>query len=610
MTDLATRGWQVVLGDDTTPSASGPTGKTLDVTQVCSGLRYSTRLPGGYADCSWNMAMPFRQAARLLGQLRRVRVFYRGTLAWQGRIEESPAAIEGVGSLPVTALGYSADLHADEFTAIYGASLYDRWKPAAEVVQGQFPLGNLTFYAPGFAGDSNVNPGMCIAYGGGGDYDATYDNVALVWVGVPGCHIRRIRGTVHPWPAANGAILYGFYVVPQGGFSWSTAPSGTQGLASGAMPAIDQVFDVTPSAVPLVADALRFDWQVTTTGTNVSAQGFLVHSLRITSELTAESPSDVPPNAIPLDPQNMDAATVMRSALRWHGSVNVPYPLANFQMTDAGVAGTGGGTVVDQLAFPDATTVEAVVDEVNKAVGYEWGVFDDGFRFASLETITTPGQEALVALGSRAPSNWLVLRQADGHRIAVTRSLELVRNVVRVYYTDASGLPFVVEATDLQNQRNPLNQAGVRRVGSVTIPGTATAAIAAQVGAAFLQQYSRPVVKGTAQLGTSQVMRRRIDAYHQVDQSNWDLVPAPLILPGHWVQLPDTIGMTDQGGRGPFGYASSDTPQSIAAGGVPDSLVPVRGVEVNCDREQVTLTLDTSRDLFTIQLAKLTRGGA
>jgi hypothetical protein len=616
--DLASRGWQVVLGDETdqgfnTASTSRVGGKGKDVTQVVSALRYATRLPGGYSDASFNIAMPFRQAAQLVTQLRQLRIYHRGHLVWKGRIEEAPAAIEGVGMMPVTALGYSADLSHDEFTAIYGASLYDRWKGSWEVVQDQNPLSEgLTWFSPGFAPDSNANPGMVFGYLNGGPYSATADEVALVWLGVPGTLLRRVRCTLYGIGATNAAILYTFAMVPQGGFAWGSLPSGAQAISLGSLVAGDTALDVTANAVPLAADALRFDWDVSGSGAGTALNGFLVHSLRVTTELTAESPSDVAPNMIPLDPQNMDVVTVLRSALRWHGSTEVAYPLENFQLMDGSVADTGATTPVDQVAFPEPTTVEAVIEEVNKQVGYEWGVFDDGFRYGSLETITTEGQNGLVRLGSRKPQAWIVLRQADGHRIAMTRSLELVRNVVRVYYADASGVPFVTEASDLQNALNPLNVAGTRRVGTVTIPGNSDSATASAVAAAYLKEFSRPVFKGTVQLGTEHVIRRRVDVYHQADQSTFYFQPAAQVLPGQWVQLPDTIGAADQGGKGPFNFDVSqqaDQAYTIREGGIPDSLVPIRGVEVNCDREVVTLTLDTSRDLFGIQLARLTRGG-
>lgn len=592
---LRDAGFRVVIGD---------LDEARDVTDLASGLRYSSRLPGGYADCSFSLHMPLADAVTFLTHLNDLQVFYDGQLAWEGRIEEPPRGSYGSEALPVNALGRGARLKRQKFTKLFVTSGYDRWRGAQELVANQPAASDLQSFV-GYPPDANANPGFVFGYPNGATIQVA-DDVAWIWAAPPGCSILRVAGSINA-QGTSGALTSRLYTMSAlAGYGGTTLETV---VASRALSAGDTTFDVTLSNTG--ATYLRFESEFTSGApvTISSPEFWHYHSMKIVGARTVAG-------AV-FDPAQVTTYGVIRALLSEFGGSVVQSSDEMMQIRAILPSFIPGASLTPTFAWPDLifdqpTTVEEAINRVNAVVGWEWGVFENGlFYYGPIHTITTLGRDSTFGDGSGSgylaafPTWWLMGLAADGHRVVLNESITDVVNEVYVYYTDAAGLDGVSYSSDFTNTDNPLNQrdgSGPKetQTGTVSIPGTCDSTTAASIATAYLAQYSRPQVKGEITWNGLEAPKVRVGA----TTSQGEVMPTPLIRPGHWVQVPDAVGMRDSS-RSPVA-----NPRSSGVVGVPIDLLPIRSVEVDADTGSVTCTVDSSRDVLGVMLAQLTAAAA
>lgn len=575
-----------------------------DVSSSASRLRYACRLPGGFADCSFILGMRVRDTRRWLVEGVRCRVFYRGRLAWDGKVVEPPIADFGAKAIPVTALGHGSDFRNERWSKLFIHHGYDRWRSSAELAASNPPAdggGGLSDLTPGIPPGGN-DVGLWIVQAPDESLTANNGKYAMTYTAPPGCEILRVKGT-HYQNHIN-LMTHGLYAYEADEGPPAFIGSGEEVVFAVAGNASSASYDDTltnpatylqhfivafTSYGPAAAD-LRlgvYDHYVigaTDAGGTVFDTDD-VTSYRALEALLAEYGGDV----------WMDGLTCPLehpyTGLGWDGDTSIDLTLdPQYAWTD--------------LLFENATLEEAM-QRLNAPVGWEWGVFEDGrLYWAPLETIMTfrTGEPNLTP--PTAPAWWYRARQGDGWDIQVSRSTTDVVNAVRVTYTDTTGQPGVVVVTDYDNPRNPLNDPSnplvprTKRDG-ITDAGTATEAEATLFGQAYLRQYGRAQVKGSATVNAQRVQR---GASHELLQEEWGW--APCIRAGEWVNLgdvddnPAVSAVTHPRTRGGAGKYQP-----------PGELLPIRSVDVDADKGVVTLGIDTARDTFGTALARFARGG-
>lgn len=587
-------GFRVTVGPD-----------EVDLTDLVSGLRYASRLPGGFADCTFNLHMPLVDAAPYLIHLAPVHVYFEGSLAWEGRIEEPPRGSVGTEALPVTALGRGAKLKRQKFTKLFVTAGYGGWRNSAELVAGSERVPNNTqFVSPGFPSDANANPGVLVGYPNTQAMDAN-DRHAWIWSAPPACEILRVKGSWNAVGASANILGSLFAMTALAGYAGTSAETI---VAARTITAGDTTFDDTLAASGCTY--LRLDFAQTVSGTAAADLFYHVHSMQIVGARTAEGEV--------FDPSQVTTYAVIRSLLAAYGGSAVQASDEAMQLVSLLPSFLPGYTNAPSFAWPDLvfdqpTTVEDAITKLNEPVGWEWGVFEDGlFYYGPIQLITTLGRESAAAnvLLKNYPPWWLSALAQDGHRVTLSQSLSDIVNEVFVYYTDASGARQYAYASDFGNAQNPLNErdgSGPRDVvtGTVDLPGTSDAASAAQVASAYLAQYSRPQVKGDVVWNGLTAFKVQIGTGSLTQISDGSRVveamSTPLIRPGHWIEVGDAVGLVDvswQTVRQPTGTSTQDR-------AAPNQLLPIRSVEVNADAGQVTCSVDSSRDEFSTTIARL-----
>lgn len=610
---LATRprmsGFSVVVDDRVS-------GQAWDLTAAASNLRYSSRLPGGFADCTFTMSSSDRQLRRALRPLHRVRVYFRGSLAWEGRIEEPPMTQQDADGIPVLALGYGADLRNIKFTKLYVERGYGRWRPGSDLHQSYpnstAPSAGAPTFPPGYNGVS-----AAITYAQGQTF-ATTDDQALVYQAPAGCSILRVKGT---WKGIGGTVnISGKLDTFTSALSGFTTAGDQTIVAARLVSAGDTTFDVTLTSP---STYLRLSADQTSAGYVPGAdQSVAITDMRLVGARTVDG-------AV-FDPDQVTTFAVLRSMLAEFGGGAVQSsPERMFSSLFAAsadwlAAGSAFTSLVvwDSLVFDSPTTVEQAIGKLNEPIGWEWGVFEDGlFYYGPIESITSVADGVLgpEGTGPQAMPVWTVtLRQSDGHRSGLTESLAGVVNEVTVTYTTPGGISKQVFRTDYTNPANPLNglNGPLQRRGEVVSGGTLTDSEAAEVAQAYLAQYARPQVKGDIQLNTVDVPMQVFGPGTKtvpMSPAPTRVFPGPLLRPGHWVTLPDadddrlvmgarvvrTTDVTSVSG----GYTSG--PMSVQA-----RPLPIRQVSVDADRGSVTVTVDSTQDRFGPLLARLAQGRA
>lgn len=588
-------GFRVVIGEGDA---------ARDVSSSASRLRYACRLPGGFADCSFILGMRVRDTRRWLVEGVRCRVFYRGRLAWDGKVVEPPIADFGAKAIPVTALGHGADFRNERWSKLFIHHGYDRWRPSSEVHGGSdLPppdnTGGQSYLAPGIAPGQN-EVGLWFSADGGAAYGTTDGDLSYTYTAPPETEILRVVGSYDQYIyGSDYQRLWAFEAdeTPNMTGTGKEAIVDTNGTASGSydvtlaaaakylMHSHRALASVGPNGTPLRAGVYdHFVIGATDAGGAVFDTDD-VTSYRALEALLAEYGGDV----------WMDGLTCPLehpyTGLGWDGDTSIDLDLdPQYAWTD--------------LLFENATLEEAM-QRLNAPVGWEWGVFEDGrLYWAPLETIMTfrTGEPSLTP--PTAPAWWYRARQGDGWDIQVSRSTTDVVNAVRVTYTDTTGQPGVVVVTDYDNPRNPLNDPSnplvprTKRDG-ITDAGSATEAEATLFGQAYLRQYGRAQVKGSATVNAERVQR---GASHELRQEEWGW--APCIRAGEWVNLgdvddnPAVSAVTHPRTRGGAGKYQP-----------PGELLPIRSVDVDADKGVVTLGIDTARDTFGTALARFARGG-
>lgn len=603
---LREAGWRVTVGED---------GANSDVTDLVSGLRYGSRLPGGFADCSFSLHMSLSRAAPFLTHLAPVQVHYGGSLAWEGRVEEPPRGAFGTEALPVMALGRGSEAKAQKFTKLFVTSGYGRWKGAWELIEGQTQPVNAQSYSPGFAPDANANPGFLVGFPNGSPANIDSDDAAWIWVPPAGCDILRVKGSLNAVGASASTNTALYALTALAGYAGATAETI---LAGRAISAGDTTFDDTLSATGIAY--LRIDFDQGSTGTAATDEFFHYHSMQIVGARTAEG--DV------FDPAQVTTYAVIRSLLSEFCSPAIQSSDENMQLTQSLGTYIAGATLMPSYAWSDLvfdtpTTVEDAINRLNSVVGWEWGVFEDGlFYYGPIHTITTIGRTPLLGSGNVKswPPWWLACMAQDGHSVRLIQSTSDIVNEVRVSYTDASGVQKIYYASDFTNAQNPLNLpdgSGPRqkRTGTVDIPGQSDLATATAMASAYLAQYSRPQVKGEVTWAGLVAPKVEVGSlsFTQLDAgtSTPEYMPTPLIRPGHWIEVGDAEGLVDvswQTMRPPTGVLTGyQTTDDRAAS---SRVLPIRSVEVDCDAGRVTCSVDSSRDVFGVALAQLQQKAA
>ena len=588
-------GFRVVIGEGDA---------ARDVSSSASRLRYACRLPGGFADCSFILGMRVRDTRRWLVEGVRCRVFYRGRLAWDGKVVEPPIADFGAKAIPVTALGHGADFRNERWSKLFIHHGYDRWRPSSEVHGGSdLPppdnTGGQSYLAPGIAPGQN-EVGLWFSADGGAAYGTTDGDLSYTYTAPPETEILRVVGSYDQYIyGSDYQRLWAFEAdeTPNMTGTGKEAIVDTNGTASGS-------YDVTLAA----------------------AAKYLMHSHRALAS--------VGPNGTPLRAGVYDHFVI--GATDAGGAVFDTDDVTSYRALEALLAEYGGNVWMDGFTCPlehpytglgwdgdtsidldldpqyawtdllfENATLEEAMQRLNAPVGWEWGVFEDGrLYWAPLETIMTfrTGEPSLTP--PTAPAWWYRARQGDGWDIQVSRSTTDVVNAVRVTYTDTTGQPGVVVVTDYDNPRNPLNDPSnplvprTKRDG-ITDAGSATEAEATLFGQAYLRQYGRAQVKGSATVNAQRVQR---GASHELRQEEWGW--APCIRAGEWVNLgdvddnPAVSAVTHPRTRGGAGKYQP-----------PGELLPIRSVDVDADKGVVTLGIDTARDTFGTALARFARGG-
>ena len=590
-----------------------------DVTDRCAGLRYSSRLPGGYADCSFTLDMSLVDSLQFLYALAYVRVDFRGQLAWEGRVEELPRGITGDSGLPVTALGKGAVLRGQRVTAVFVDTGYDRWRASWEVVTGYAQPAHAQWESPAFASNGNGNPGVLIGSPEGTQEANATDDFAILMIPPPGTLIRRVKGSFDSVDALSNLVQQALYGVDAlSGVGGSTAETV---MAARLLNAGDTTFDTTFTTP---RPYLRID---NLTVGDFAAAGSddrgLFHSMRYTTELNADGGV--------MDVDAVTPFTVIRAILaNYTGGVlqSSPENMYDGLLLPNFVPGAGLDAMYElsSVAFSSPTTPEDMITEVNKLVGWEWGVFENGLMYyGPMHLITTvPPSGSFGGLGVYGyPAWWVDCRSGDGHDVNLTASLTDTFNAVQVAYKDASGVETLLLVTDYTNGMNPLNNRDgslpprETRTGSVTLPDGATAADAAAAGDAFLADSSRAQVKGDVTWNTFLVPKVEVGASGRGNMDTGAFSPeyvlTPLLRTGWWVQVPDAlqndrvarVAQLDRFGADNVNeiYGSGGT--NITYRPVPDDLLPIRSVEVDADAGTVRCSLDSTRDLFDVQLARL-----
>ena len=600
-------GFRVLIGEE---------GAQYEVADRVSALRYSTRLPGGFAECTFNLHMSLLAAVDFLTHLAPLQVFFDGSLAWEGRIEEPPRGTYGTESLPVTALGRGAKLKRQKFTKVFVTSGYDRWRPAWETVTGDAPPVNTQQASPSYAADADPNPGFVVGFPNASAVHVTADDAAWLWIPPPGTDIFRVAGTLNVVGTSTVTSTALYALTTLTGFGGATAETI---LAGRTISAGNTTFDDTLSTSSVIA--LRIDFDQGSTGTAATDEFFHYHSMKIVGARTVDG-------AV-FDPAAVTSYAVIRSLLSEFGGSVVQSSAEAMLFERLLRGGIPGNTNVptfawSELVFDTPTTVEEAIERVNAPVGWEWGVFENGlFYYGPIQLITTLRFESndnalandLIGMVTNPPW-WLDALAQDGNRIELAQSVSDIVNEVIVTYTDAAGTPQRAYSSDFTNGQNPLNLpdgSGARDIvtGYVDLPGTSDATTAAQVASAYLAQYSRPQVKGEITWAgfrapkiqySSRVESNPAEALQLPAEFRPESMPTPLIRPGHWVEVGDAIGLIDVSWptlrRVGDDQSGSDRP-------APSTLLPIRSVEVNADTGEVTCAVDSSRDVMSVTLARL-----
>lgn len=584
----------------------GEGARARDVTPGISGLRYSSRLPGGYADCSFVLtgANDFKMVT---GD--RVRVYFRGRLAWDGFIEELPT--RGTTRSPsVVCLGHGAKLRGRKWSKLVIEHGYGRWRPSAELAAGNPPAeggGGLSALTPGIPPGGN-DVGLWIIQAPSESLDTANGKFALTYTAPPGTEILRVKGT-HYQNHIN-LMTHGLYA-----YAASEGPPAFIGTGE------EVVFAVAGNASSAsyddtLAEAAKYLQHVIVAFTSY---GPAAADLRLgVYDHYVIGATDA--NGAVFDTDNVTSYRVLESLLQefggdvWMDRLTAPerHPYIGTDWDDGDELDTSLDPTYawTDLVFESATLEDAIV-RLNTPVGWEWGVFEDGrLYWAPLETIM--GTSALPP-GSGTPATapvwWYQARESDGWDLALTESRVDVVNAVQVRYTTAQGIESIVELTDFANPSNPLNDPSnplvpVERRDGVFEGGQMTDAEAAVVARAYLRQYGRSQVKGTVTVGAPVVSRGSSAQEREVEEWAW----APCIRPGEWVAATDASDRP--------GVSAVTTGNQLSRTGTdsryqpPGALLPIRSVDVEADTGRVTLNVDTSRDTFQTMMARFARGVA
>lgn len=454
-----------------------------DITERVKNLRFSSAIPGGYADCSFQLDGDQRD---LIPHLSTLTIVNGSTLVWQGQVED--VDLTSLATTSVTAFGFRRLLTETSLRRIWRSTDLGRWRTlqmppgaaidasftrvaAASVGIGTFDIADLTKRGVKIAGTGVSGSGPTWAVG---------ESDGAEIIAPSGITFTRMRATVTKVGGFGSLTL-----TPKWSPDGSTWTSGTAISATGSI-------NETPANSP---DRVRLLMHVIGVGAAVdSADYYETTAIRLFGTSLDEDTTT-----------GFNGGTILRDLI-----AQVPGLVA-------GTIETGSDFAIDDIALWERDSALAALEAIVALYSRDWAVWEEG-RF-----------------------DW-VTRQPDGNvRYAISlqdvtdaridTTLDGMPRTVYVVYTDASTQIEEEASAASTALSNPYVLAGRNR-HLVVRQGVMTAATAA----ALAQQLA-------TKLGTIVPARGSVSmALTQMVESQDSKVPAVTILPGDIISLYDMPG--------------------------------------------------------------------
>lgn len=474
-----------------------------DVNNQPDNLTFSTSMPGGFDQCSLTLNRDPRVNWPDLQELSTVTAYglAGSQVAYQGRIEEFPSQAGQQSSFSPTIAGWQNHLQDDQYAAVI---FIDR-----ELANWNDPTTTRQINLI----NSGLQTSSFLSYQVGAD---PANKIALIFSGT------------WPWPLAAGAVpiaeaWYGNGAAKLARIQASAISqlSSTYQLdTTGSINGFDQLNILFCSDNTAVTSSNGTN-DISANGSSHTVTASTVEPYGLVQLLNAAGASGSPPDntTLGIALENLAAIGNHGLTLQTGASGTSPsyddgylasdiegYVLTNWCPKLAYSTGTSGtiqpsSFVIPQLAFPSATTPDAIITAANQFELRDWAVWEattgtNGPTYYS-NTRGTRGKQWIARVGPAQLQN----AGAQMNRLwnGVIVQWSNVDGTTGLVGPPASNAPNTSSSLLDSDPANPANILGINRWYLLTL-GTSTLAGATQVGAIFLQEQALISTSGQAQL--------------------------------------------------------------------------------------------------------------
>jgi len=490
--------------------------KDLDLTAQLTGLRFRSSIPGGFATCTFSVNRPLDVQPDEIQFFGTVFVYdgRNGTVLWEGRIEDLGRTAGSSGEVwSLSATGPRAVAQDQTFPIIYVDQSQERWhRSRYSSSKAVTETGEV---------DENT-PAWILRANEGDAIDTTWTaDIIYRYMAYAGQHIARVRCDIIGDGGSANYPVGVFMRVGGGGSTFSKKQSSVAGTQTLAVNTGSAGWDPTANVA-----SLRFqrDTSSTTAG-DTTAQYF--HNIVVRSTLLKADGTEDFTNTYSVN--NVDPVEVVADLL---GRVLT-------QFDGPGATLVGSGVDIDQLAYPDGTTADAILTDL--AVfdpQYYWAAWESNEagrnRFEYIPWPSVIRYEAGVQDGFDAPS-----------------SAGELYNAVHVRWRDGMGR---IRNTRRTQSVPTLTDAGITRTAYIDLSDEIGALTNSQnVGDNFLLEHQFP-----PNAGTLRVARAIQDNVTGRMVMPWEILPGNLIRVQGVLPSVDALNATARNGETIFRVISTE----------------------------------------------------
>lgn len=467
--------------------------KDIDVTTQLGNLVFRSSIPGGFASLSITLNRPLDLAPDEIEYFGKVYVYdgRNGNTLWEGRLEDPGRGSGDAGEVwSITAVGSRAHTQDRVFPVIYVDRSLDRWRRSrySSSASAQTEIGEIDEDTPAIILSASEGAAITTAWAADMIYRSIY------WCGQLIARIRvdhvgdGVSSNYHAAIFARTGSGTANYSQNNG---WNTTP---QTLAA-------NINTTTPTPWDQTANVVSIRSQRDNSNTTADAFTTVYFYNIVVRAVIKKADGTDNLSAVGYNVNNIDPNEVVTDLL---GRV-----LNQFDGENATLVGSG--VDIDQLAYPDGTTADAILEELQ--------LYDPGFYWAAWESNPANGKARFEYIPW--PSTVRYDATTDDGFDAPSSGSDLY-NRVRVRWLDPGN--FIRHTVRTQNVQE-LTDAGLTREAYIDLSDEIGSSImATYVGDNFLNEHQYPPNSGTLKIA-----RPISDNLTGRTVMPWEILPGHLI---------------------------------------------------------------------------------